>query len=62
MIALAGCTTEDAKACNQSGIDAFFSIVDTAMPLAEAMKKDVALKNMTNTATQVFNLVRVAAH
>lgn len=62
VIALAGCTTEDAKACNQSGIDAFFSIVDTAMPLAEAMKKDVALKNMTNTATQVFNLVRVAAH
>ena len=57
VIALAGCTTPDAVRCNEQGIDAFFSIVDKAMPLPEAMRKDVALKNMTNTATQVFNLI-----
>lgn len=62
VIALAGCTTDDAKACNKHGIDAFFSIVDSAMSLKEAMNKDVALKNMTNTATQVFNLIRAAEH
>ena len=60
VIALAGCTTEDAIDCNRQGIDAFFSIVDTAMPLKEAMNKENALRNMTNTATQVFNLIRVA--
>lgn len=60
VIALAGCTTDDAVKCNTQGIDAFFSIVDKAMPLNEAMEKETALKNMKNTATQVFNLVRTA--
>lgn len=60
VIALAGCTTDDAAACNNHGIDAFFSIVDSAMSLKDAMNKSNALKNMTNTATQVFNLIRAA--
>lgn len=60
VIALAGCTSDDAVKCNTQGIDAFFSIVDKAMPLNEAMEKETALKNMKNTATQVFNLVRAA--
>ena len=58
VIALAGCTTADAVECNRQGIDAFFSIVDKAMPLEEAMNKETALRNMTNTAQQVFNLIR----
>ena len=61
VIALAGCTTADAAECNQQGIDAFFSIVDKAMPLEEAMNKETALRNMTNTAQQVFNLIRAVS-
>ena len=61
VIALAGCTTADAAECNQQGIDAFFSIVDKAMPLEEAMNKETVLRNMTNTAQQVFNLIRAVS-
>lgn len=61
VIALAGCTTADAAECNRQGIDAFFSIVDKAMPLEEAMNKETALRNMTNTAQQVFNLIRAVS-
>lgn len=57
VIALAGCTTDDAKKCNESGIDAYFSIVNSAMPLSEAMNENVAKKNMTQTAEQVFRLI-----
>lgn len=61
VIALAGCTTEDAGECNRQGIDAFFSIVDKAMPLQEAMDRDTAMGNMTRTAQQVFNLIRAVS-
>lgn len=61
VIALAGCTTEDAGECNRQGIDAFFSIVDKAMPLQEAMDRDTAIGNMTRTAQQVFNLIRAVS-
>ena len=61
VIALAGCTTEDAGQCNREGIDAFFSIVDKAMPLREAMDRDTAMGNMTRTAQQVFNLIRAVS-
>ena len=50
-----------AAECNRQGIDAFFSIVDKAMPLEEAMNKETALRNMTNTAQQVFNLIRAVS-
>lgn len=61
VIALAGCTTEDAKECNHAGIDAFFSIVNRSMTLEEAMNHENALQNMTNTAEQVFRLIRMTA-
>ena len=61
VIALAGCTTADAAECNHQGIDSFFSIVDKAMPLEEAMNKETALRNMMNTAQQVFNLIRAVS-
>lgn len=58
VIAFAGGTTEDATECNRQGIDAYFSIVNECMDLEKAMKKEVAAVNMTNTAEQVFRLIR----
>lgn len=59
VIAIAGCLTDDAVACNEEGIDAFFSIVNKSTTLEEAMNSNNAKKNIINTSTQIFNLVRV---
>ena len=59
VIAISGCITDDAVKCNEEGIDAFFAIVNKAMSLEEAVDKSTAEKNMIQTATQIFNLVRV---
>ena len=58
VIALSGCVTEDAGQCNAAGIDAFFPILRTVVPLEEAMEAGTAEKNMAATAEQVFRLVR----
>lgn len=58
VIAIAGCTTEDAVKCNEEGIDAYFSIVNRAMSLEEAMDKENATNNMIETTTQIFNLIK----
>lgn len=50
--------TEDARACNAHGIDAFFPIVRGAVSLEEAMDRENAARNMTDTAEQVFRLMR----
>ncbi|MDU1412409.1 MAG: glycerate kinase [Clostridium sp.] len=57
VIAIAGCTTDDAIKCNEEGIDAYFSIVNSAMTIEEAIKKENAIKNMTLTTTQIFRLI-----
>ncbi len=57
VIALAGGVTEDAKKCNEKGIDAFFSILPGVCSLEEAMDTETAQKNMKNTAEQVFRLI-----
>ena len=57
VIGLAGATTEDAVKCNEEGIDAYFSIVNRAMTIEEAMDKETASENMTATTTQIFNLI-----
>ena len=57
VIAFAGCVTENAIACNQCGIDAYFSITPGAMPLEYAMDTEVAYSNLKNTATQVLRLI-----
>ncbi|ENY8473769.1 glycerate kinase family protein [Clostridioides difficile] len=57
VIGLAGATTEDAVKCNEEGIDAYFSIVNRAMTIEEAMDKATASENMTSTTTQIFNLI-----
>lgn len=58
VIAFAGCVTEDAKVCNQNGIDAFFPILQNVVTREEAMHTDNARRNMTDTAEQVFRLIK----
>ncbi|MBN8048184.1 glycerate kinase [Paraclostridium bifermentans] len=58
VIAIAGCTTTDAVKCNEEGIDAYFSIVNKAMTIDEAMKKENATQNMIETTIQIFNLIK----
>ncbi|OOB78482.1 MAG: glycerate kinase [Epulopiscium sp. Nuni2H_MBin003] len=56
-LAFAGCITDDAVQCNQSGIDAFFPILPRVMSLADAMDVSNAQKHLTMTTIQVFNLI-----
>lgn len=56
VIAFAGSATKDAIACNHNGIDAFFPILRGICTLEDAMKKENARANMTETAEQVFRL------
>lgn len=58
VIAIAGCTTPDAVKCNEEGIDAYFSIVNKAITIDEAMKKENATQNMIETTIQIFNLIK----
>lgn len=58
VIAFAGTVTEDAVKCNDEGIDAYFSIINTPMSIKEAMDKQVAAKNMTAAVAQVFKLIK----
>lgn len=60
VIAFSGCVTEDAASCNEHGIDAFFPILPAPCTLQEAMDCDNAYKNLKNTASQVFRLIKAA--
>ena len=57
VIAFSGCVTDDAKICNQHGIDAFFPIIKGPCSLTDAMDSKNAYKNMTDKAEQVFRLI-----
>ena len=57
VIAFSGCVTDDAVLCNEHGIDAFFPILRTVTTLEEAMKPDVARKNLVAAVEQVFRLL-----
>ena len=57
VVAFAGCVTEDAIACNEHGIDAFFPILRGVVTLEEAMDSDNARRNMAATVEQVFRLI-----
>ncbi|MBR3004579.1 MAG: glycerate kinase [Lachnospiraceae bacterium] len=52
--ALAGTVMNDARTCNDLGIDAFFSIIQGPCTLAEAMDKETARENLIMTAEQLF--------
>lgn len=57
VLAFAGGVTEDARACNKEGIDAFFPIVRGITTLSEAMEKTNAKRNLTDTVEQVFRIL-----
>lgn len=57
VIAFSGCVAEDARLCNEAGVDAFFPILREPVTLAEAMQGERAAANLRDTAEQVFRLV-----
>lgn len=59
VIAFSGCVTDEARICNQHGIDAFFPIVRSACSLQEAMDTDNAYKNLADTAEQVMRIIKI---
>lgn len=59
VLAFSGCVTDDAVACNDHGIDAFFPILRKVCTLQEAMDGANARANMIATVEQVFRLINV---
>lgn len=57
VIAFSGCVTPEAEACNENGIDAYFSILQDIVTQKEAMEPARARVNMTATVKQVFRLI-----
>ena len=58
VIAFSGCVTDGARVLPDHGIHAFFPILRKPCTLDEAMNSENAYKNMTDTAEQVFRLIR----
>ncbi len=58
VLGFSGCVTEDAVACNQEGIDAFFPVLRRVTSLEEALDPKNAMKNMTDTVEQVFRTIK----
>lgn len=56
VVALTGMVGKDAAVCNQNGIDAYFSILQTPITLEKAMDEATAKRNLTATAEQVYRL------
>lgn len=46
VLGFSGAVTKGATACNEAGIDAYFSIVRSAVSLEDAMKKKNAQENL----------------
>lgn len=59
VIAIAGGVTDDAIEAHGHGIDAIFPIVRGPIALAEAIKEDVARKNISATVEQIFRLISI---
>ena len=59
VIAFAGAVKEDARECNEKGIDAFFPVLREVCSLDEAMNKENAYKNMADTVEQVMRAVKI---
>ena len=43
---------------DDTGLDAAFSILRSPMTLKDAMKKEIAKKNISETAAQIFKLIK----
>ena len=59
VIAFAGTVTEEAKSCNQAGIDAYFPILREITTLEDAMNKETAKQNLADTVEQAIRLYRL---
>lgn len=59
VIAFSGAVRDGAAQCNAAGIDAFFPILRNVGTLEDAMDTENAAKNLSDTAEQVFRLIRV---
>lgn len=57
VIAFAGGITQDAGACHEAGIDAFFPLVRGVCTLDEAMAPAKAQANMSDAVEQVFRVI-----
>lgn len=60
LIALAGSVEEDAFASHESGVSALFSILHAPMSLEEAMCKKTTLRQVEQSAGELFRLIKVA--
>lgn len=58
VVALSGCVADGAEKCNENGIDAFFPILKAPCTLREAMDVESAYRNLSDTACQVFRLIK----
>ena len=54
VIAFGGSVSDGAEVLYNHGIDELYGITPKDMPLSEAMKKDVAYKNLYNTVQKVM--------
>lgn len=57
VIAFCGSVSDDARICNEYGIDGYFSIINNIVTDSEAMDKENALRNLDATAEQVFRVI-----
>ena len=58
VLAFAGALQESFTACDEIGIDAAFCIQKRAVSLEEAMDRDAAMQNLTDTCKEAFRLVK----
>lgn len=58
VIAFSGAAGEGAEACHAAGVDAYFPILQRISTLKAALDPAQASRNMTETAEQVFRLIR----
>ena len=58
VLAFAGALQEGFTACHEIGIDAAFCIQKRAVSLEEAMDRDAAMQNLTDTCKEAFRLVK----
>lgn len=61
VIAFSGCVNRDASVCHSCGIDAYFPILRSVVSLDEALERDNAYANLSDTAEQLFRVVKVIA-
>ncbi|WP_169975444.1 glycerate kinase [Campylobacter sp. RM16191] len=59
VVSIAGCVKEDARICNENGIDAFFSILNEPMTLNEAMDENTTRENIRRVCEQVIRLYKL---